>query len=235
MRRSWFRLSASLALLSSAVGLAPVASADTLNLTTSWYADASGTAQLGAGSTGNSSAVSATHGYVYGQQVSDVGGHAFSSSVSGLYGFDDAYAFTLSGPAVANSITASINLGSLLNIQNLQVRLFTYSGGIPVALSGDTGLPAGGGSLVVTGWTSMPASGTGWVAIFNDTNLNPVSYVFEVRGLATGSAGGTYAGALQVGPVPLPPGLTLLLSGLGVFGSFAYRRAAGIVSSALRC
>jgi hypothetical protein len=227
----WFRLGASLAFASCAVGFVPAASAATLNLTTSWYADASGTAQLGAGTTGNTTAVSATNGYSYGQQVQDVSSHAFTSSASGKYGFDDAYLFTLSGPASANSVTATINLGSLLSISNLEVRLFTYSGGVPVGLSGDTGLPAGGGATIVTGWKSAPSSGTGWVSIFNDTNLNPGNYVFEVRGLASGSAGGTYAGALQVGPVPLPPGLALFLSGLGVCGSFAYRRAASFVSS----
>ena len=48
--------------------------------------------------------------------------------------------------------------------------------------------------------------------------LNPGTYVLEVRGVVTGSTGGSYAGTLQVAPVPLPAALPLLLSGLGLLG-----------------
>lgn len=192
-----------------------------LSLTTSWYADAAGTAQQSPASTGAYTAVSATNGYTYGQQVLDTSGHKFTGSA--LYGFDDAYAFTLTGPASANSLTATINLGSLLDIQNLQVRLFQYNGSTPIPLA-LSGVPAGGVAPPTNGWTPV-ATGTGWTTIFSDPNLAAGNYVLEVRGVANGSSGGTYAGLLQIGPVPLPAGLPLLLSGLGLFGAGSWARA----------
>lgn len=215
--RFGLRLAATAAMGMCALGAIPQAFAATLSLTTSWYADSSGTAQLGSASTGTTTTVSATNGYTYGQQVSNVAGHKFTDS--SLYGFNDAYAFSLTGEAAVNSITATMNLGSLLDIQNLQVRLYRYDGSAPVPLA-LTGLPAGGSAPVINAWTPMPV-GTGWATVFSATNLLAGNYVLEVRGVGAGSAGGTYAGVLQVGPVPVPviAALPLLLSGLGILGA----------------
>ena len=42
------------------------------------------------------------------------------------------------------------------------------------------------------------------------------TYVLEVRGDVTGTGGGSYAGLIDLQPVPLPAALPLILSGLGL-------------------
>jgi hypothetical protein len=56
--------------------------------------------------------------------------------------------------------------------------------------------------------------------VLPETLLAPGSYVLEIRGNVTGSAGGSYSGVLNLAPapVPLPAALPLLLSGIGLFG-----------------
>ena len=53
------------------------------------------------------------------------------------------------------------------------------------------------------------------------------TYVLEVRGMATGTSGGSYSGTLNVAPVPLPATLPLLLSGLGLLGGLLRRGLSG--------
>ena len=57
------------------------------------------------------------------------------------------------------------------------------------------------------------------------TMLNAGSYVLEVRGNVTGSAGGSYSGSLNLVPTPVPAALPLLLSGLGIFGGAVRSRS----------
>jgi len=42
-----------------------------------------------------------------------------------------------------------------------------------------------------------------------------------------GTSGGSYSGTLNVNPVPLPAGLPLLLSGMGLLGGWLRRRSRG--------
>jgi hypothetical protein len=145
--------------------------------------------------------------------------------VSGTpYGFFDDYLFTISG-ATADSITSTINLGGTLAISGLQVGLFSYVNGQTLPIYGTT-LPPG--SVQVDGWSTPINSGgtTGTVNVIPPTLLPSGSYVLEVLGTVTGSAGGSYSGVLNLAPVPLPAGLPLLLSGLGALGLWGRRRTA---------
>lgn len=142
------------------------------------------------------------------------------------FGFYDDYVFSVSDSS-ANSITATIDLDNL-SIDNLNVRLFTVSGNAEQS-AGVTLAGVAAGTMAQS-WTYMPdplLGFTGEVAIINKTGLAAGSYVLQVRGNVTGSAGGSYAGTLNVTPVPVPGTLPLLMSGLGLLGSLFIRRRAG--------
>jgi hypothetical protein len=126
------------------------------------------------------------------------------------YGFYDDILFTISGSTI-DSVSTTINLGSL-QISNLQERLFALNGNTIPTL----GPPAGG---AIDAWTS-PIGTSGMVAVLSPTSLAAGTYVLEIRGTATGS-GGSYAGVLNVTPVPLPATLSLLIIGAGLVGGLA--------------
>jgi len=134
---------------------------------------------------------------------------------SGVYGYFDDYIFTVSG-ATANSISTTIDLGTMLQITNFQERLYDYS-----TNPGITTGPAIGGSI--DAWTS-PIGTSGSVAVLNATTLAPGTYVLQMRGTVTGTFGGSYAGTLNLVPVPLPAALPMMLAGLGLLGGVARRR-----------
>lgn len=142
-------------------------------------------------------------------------GNSFSSPTIAIpsspsYGFYDDYVFTIGG-STANSITTTIDLGSLLKITNLQERLYNASGNTVPTF----GLPVGG---VINAWTN--AIGTvGSVTVLPATVLNPGTYVLEIRGNVTGDFGGSYAGTLNLTTVPVPAAAWLFGSGiLGIVG-----------------
>jgi hypothetical protein len=152
-----------------------------------------------------------------------VGGTAVAGTNNGF--FDD-FIFSIAG-GTADSLTSTINLGSLLAINGLQVSLFSYTPGEALPLFGTT-LPPG--TQEIDAWSSPISAGglTGTVSVIPATQLNAGSYVLEVRGTVTGSAGGSYSGVLNLAPatpVPLPAALPLLLSGLGGLGLWGRRRA----------
>jgi hypothetical protein len=137
-----------------------------------------------------------------------------SGSPSPGYGFYDDFLFTIGAGATADSITSTINLGSLLDISDLQVRLYNTAGNptLPVL-----GVPSGG---AISAWSTQityAPGETGTVSVLN-TTVAPGTYVLEVRGNVTGLSGGSYSGSLNLTPVPLPAALPLLLSGFGLLG-----------------
>ncbi len=140
-----------------------------------------------------------------------VGHTALIGSSTGS-GFHDAFAFTVTDSA-ASSITATLGLGDLKNITDLNVRLYSVTPGVSTT-------PMLGDPLGV--W--FAAATTGNVATLGTVNLAAGSYVLEVRGLVTGTNGGGYTGELNVAPVPLPAALPLVLSGFGALGAFGVRR-----------
>lgn len=126
--------------------------------------------------------------------------------------FYDDYAFTISG-SFASSVTATIDLGQLFDISNLQVRL--YRGTLQTTTTGPAG-PA-----LVQAWEGLPlvTSGTGnEVVVINPVALDAGNYLLEVRGNVTGTAGGAYAGVLNLAPIPEPGAIALMLAGLGALG-----------------
>jgi len=132
------------------------------------------------------------------------------------YTFYDDYAFSIPTGASADSITSTIDLNNVFNINSLDVRLYQYatSGGTSVNPVLVLGTPNG---------TVYESTNSGGTDMLNAT-LAAGTYVLEVRGVVTGSSGGTYAGTLQVAPVPLPAALPLLLSGLSLLGGLIRRR-----------
>jgi len=131
------------------------------------------------------------------------------------YGFYDAYIFQITG-ATANSISTTIDLGTMLQITDLQERLYNYSGNTAPTL----GAPVGG---AIDAWTS-PIGTYGTVAVLPTTVLSAGTYVLEIRGNVTGSSGGSYSGSLNVAPIPIPAALPMLLTGLGLLGGVMRRR-----------
>jgi hypothetical protein len=102
-----------------------------------------------------------------------------------------------------------------LQISGLQARLFQYDGVTPPPLGAPPSTP-------VVSWST--AFSNGEYAVIPDTTLLPGRYVLQVRGTVTGAAGGSYAGVLNLTPVPLPAALPLLGAGLGLIGAFGARR-----------
>jgi hypothetical protein len=196
------------------IGLAPATHATIMGL--SYQDTASGTVN-------NQSVVTAfpaTGSAFYGDSF-----NAPTASISGSpspgYGFYDDFYFSVPTIVNADSITATINLGNLLAISGLQVRLYDLAGNPPPVL----GKPAVG--TVVASWGTSVSGGSGLsgdVQVLNTTLNQAGTYVLEVRGNVTGSAGGAYGGALNISPVPVPAALPSMLSALGLLGTLARRR-----------
>jgi len=175
-----------------------------------------------AGGTSGSGAINALS--VPGSSVYGDTFNAPTTSISGSpspgYGFYDDFLFTIGTGAATDSITSTINLGSLLDITDLQVRLYNTAGNptLPVL-----GTPAGG---AISAWStaeSYAPGETGTVSVLS-TTVGPGTYVLEIRGNVTGSSGGSYSGTLNLAPVPVPATLPLLLSGIAFVGGFLRRR-----------
>ena len=128
--------------------------------------------------------------------------------------FYDDYVFTVASSTVD---AASFLLNeSTLAISDLQMRLYSTTGNtLPVLGDSPAGLQAN--------W-SNPISTDGSQSNLATTMLTAGTYVLEVRGDVTGATGGTYAGIIDLQPVPLPAALPLLLSGLGLLGGLARKR-----------
>lgn len=134
--------------------------------------------------------------------------------------FYDTYAFRVDG-STFNSLTATIDLGSWFDISNLQVRL--YRGDPLTTITG----PLDPNLLLA--WTSqtLTAQSTGGdVQVIVPTDLDAGSYVLQVRGNITGTYGGSYAGVLNLAPVPEPGAVGMMLAGFGLLGFMARRRQA---------
>jgi hypothetical protein len=136
------------------------------------------------------------------------------------YNFYDHYLLSVPENTAA-AVATSFSFGSLFNINLLQIRL--YSGNTPTL-----GTPAG----LMQGWSSPISAGafSGTVTSLPETVLGAGSYVLEVRGLVTGSAGGLYSGQFTVAPapvpapVPVPAALWLMGSALGLVGAASRSR-----------
>jgi hypothetical protein len=207
---------------------ATVSVAPGATLTSSYTTTSAGTSP--AGGTGTIYAPTVPGSYNYSQGFG--AGQGTTAVPGGTDGFYVDYVFTVGG-ATADSLTATLDLGSLLQISNLSSRIYSYDLNPSTATSPtQLGTPVGG---AIVSWTT-PVTGTGasglYTMISNQT-LNPGTYVLQIRGTVTGSAGGSFAGVLNLAPVPLPAAAWLLVSGLGGLFATGRRRGAGRGTPAL--
>lgn len=167
----------------------------------------------------SSSATSAAGTYNYGHTVAHTDGNVSGTN----YGFYDDYIFTIAAGNV-DSVTSTIDLAGVYGINNFQVRLFSVADALT---PGATGYP---GSAPIPGWTQAydcttgSISCTGTVSIIAPYSLTAGTYDLQIRG-TTEVGGGSYAGVLNVTPVPLPAAFPLLMSGMGLLGGIARRRS----------
>jgi PEP-CTERM motif len=132
--------------------------------------------------------------------------------------FVNDYGFSIGTSGSFSSAVVSIDLFNILQISNLSISLIqgaAWSGSVPSPLSS--------GDVATRLANTLAFDNTGVINITPFT-LNPGSYFLQVRGLASGSAGGSYGGNLNIAAVPEPEGVLLALAGVG-FLAFSLRRA----------
>jgi len=143
--------------------------------------------------------------------------NTFTSADSGTTFWDD-YIFTIPDGSV-NSVTSSINLDSILGLTNLRARLYTGS-------THQTGAVAVNELISAWGTTvnySPTVSST--TVVLNPLTLSAGTYTLQIKGTVSGSAGGSYAGVLNIAqPVPEPETYAMLLCGMGLISLMAKRR-----------
>jgi hypothetical protein len=147
-------------------------------------------------------------------------GNTFTIPATGGETFHDAYFFTIPD-GIANSVTSTISSGSFLNINNVDARLFSGH-------SNPTGSIPGG---AITGWGTVVTLFPGVTVsttVLNPTVLLAGDYTLQIRGTVTGSAGGSYAGVLNLTPVPEAETYAMFLAGLGLMGLISRRRKFGV-------
>ncbi|MBC7787959.1 MAG: PEP-CTERM sorting domain-containing protein [Methylophilaceae bacterium] len=144
-------------------------------------------------------------------------GQSFSAASSGTTFFDD-YIFTIDAGST-NSVTSSIDLGNFLGISNMRARLYTgsnhYTSAVPLTEAS-----------LLENWGTTANLGSGvslTTVVLNPIALTAGTYTLQIKGTVTGTSGGSYAGLLNVAPVPEPESYAMLLSGLALFG-FATRK-----------
>jgi hypothetical protein len=192
--------------------------------TLSWEETATGITGSGIGTNYSHLPVTDTYAHVLGPSA----GHIAGAPAPGFSFYDD-FVFTVADSTI-DSVTSTIDLGKLLSIDALQVRLYSASGNATLPVLGDSpaGLKAGGWS---TGVNFVAGAQSGTFAVLPETMLTAGTYVLEVRGDVVGTAGGSYSGTLNlapVSPVPLPAALPMMLSGLGILGGLIRKRFARV-------
>jgi hypothetical protein len=152
-----------------------------------------------------------------------------TATIGGLSYFYDDFIFSLpsSPEASFNAAAVTIDLGSYLNLQNFQARLYKLDAGVA---SLTTGLPSSGTPVQAWSATGLLAVGlpvTGTTVLFQNVSLSAGStYALEFRGTISGLAGGSYGGNVNIvpSPVPEPGNAALLFAGLAVVGALSRRR-----------
>jgi MYXO-CTERM domain-containing protein len=130
------------------------------------------------------------------------------------------YGFRLASPASFSGAALSFDLGATFQISGLTLTLLQgapWAGAVPSTLSAGQVADLGARTL-------FAGSGDATTQRLAAVTLAPGNYTLEVRGEATGSAGGSFAGVLNVAAVPEPAGFALALSGLGLIAVARRRR-----------
>jgi hypothetical protein len=141
-------------------------------------------------------------------------------SPTNTFNFYDDFEFTVAASTI-DSVSSTINLQNLLQVDNLQMRVYTAAGNSPLPVLGPVNGLQGGWSTPVD---FTVGSESGQISALSDVMLGAGTYVLEVRGDVVGTSGGSYSGNLNLSPVPLPAALPLLLSGLGLLGGLVRKR-----------
>lgn len=144
-------------------------------------------------------------------------GNAFNASTTGSTFFDDYY-FTIPNGS-ANSLTSSLNLGSIFGLTNLSARLY-------IGNTHETGAIAPG--TLMSDWGSVvnynPTTSVSTV-VLNTITLAAGTYTLQIKGTVSGLAGGSYTGVLNLAnPVPEPETYALLVAGLSLVGGVSRRK-----------
>ena len=124
--------------------------------------------------------------------------------------FINDYGFSLGSSATFSSAVVTFDLGSVLQLSDLSLRLLhgaPWSGPLPGALSA-VDIAARLANTVVVG------SGSTTTRQIDPLTLAAGDYVLEISGRVTGNSGGSYGGVVNVAAVPEPSGAGLALAGL---------------------
>lgn len=145
-------------------------------------------------------------------------GNTFTSASSTT--FYDAYYFTIPD-GLASAAATTVNVGSFLGISDLQARLY----------AGHTNTIGTVGGSIISPWATMvnpiPGISVETVVLTSPNPLLAGNYTLQVRGLVTGSGGGSYAGTLNLTPVSEAETYAMFLVGLSLMGFISRRRKLG--------
>jgi hypothetical protein len=150
------------------------------------------------------------------------GGSSPAAVVGSTGSFYDDITFTVAA-STADSITSTINLGSLIGINNLSARIFSGSGPY-------TGTA---GSVMDLGWgtsVSYAPGVTGTTVVIAPLTLNAGTYTLEVAGTVASGGVGSYAGVLNISAIPEAGTLGLMCAGLVLVGVIVARRRPGMAA-----
>ena len=146
-------------------------------------------------------------------------GSAYTIGTSGLAigdSFIDTYLFDIASPfalgAIAVGTTVSLDFGNLYQIANLEARFLRAN---------DSTITD---SFILTTVTN---NGIKVNSLYLDSPIPAGNnYKFVVSGTVNGTVGGSYGGVLQATPIPEADSYLMMLAGLGLVGTLAWRRKA---------
>lgn len=129
--------------------------------------------------------------------------------------FTDYFTFSVPGSASSSyaTVNAELNVGPTFNTVLNQMQVFMNPD--TIVNNGDETLL---GTSVTPGNTSL--------SLVLGPNVAGNMYM-AIAGLANGTAGGLYAGAINITPVPETETWGMLLAGLGIMGAMIRRRTTG--------
>jgi len=145
---------------------------------------------------------------------------ASATGTGGPWNFQDNYSFTTSTASIKST---TIAFGS--DVSDLQARIISATGVSDTTNTNAAGQQLVGGAVTVIngGWTPTQVSDPVDFTVLMSTPVSIGSYILQIRGEA--GQPGSYSGTVTFNTVPLPAALPLLLSGLGLLGGAASRRA----------